>query len=138
MSTDDLTIEFTDTLVVVTCWCGINHAVPSNLRSLQQRQHDDGERQVMVIYCPLGHKHLPAGKGAAVKLREQLDRERARATRITAEKDQVEASLRATRGANTKLKKRIANGVCPYCHRTFKNVARHMAGQHPDYTEPTS
>lgn len=35
----------------------------------------------------------------------------------------------------TKTRKRIANGVCPCCHRTFQNLARHMAGQHPAYEE---
>ena len=51
-----LTIEFTDKLVVVTCWCGINHAVPEDLRNHQRRQHDNGQ-SVTGIYCPLGHSH---------------------------------------------------------------------------------
>lgn len=25
--------------------------------------------------------------------------------------------------------------VCPCCNRTFQNVARHIAGQHPDYAD---
>jgi hypothetical protein len=29
----------------------------------------------------------------------------------------------------------VANGVCPCCNRTFQNLARHMAGKHPDYEE---
>lgn len=57
----DLTMEFTDRLTVVTCWCGINHAVPANLRSFQERQHRDGE-DVISIYCPLGHEHRPSGQ----------------------------------------------------------------------------
>jgi hypothetical protein len=38
----------------------------------------------------------------------------------------------------TKLKQRVANGVCPCCHRSFVNLHRHMAGQHPDYTKEQS
>jgi hypothetical protein len=130
---DYLTMTFSDTLVVMTCWCGINHAVPQNLRDFQMRQHNDGKQQVMSIFCPLGHQHAPAGRSESEKLRERLAREERATTRLRAEKDQVEASLRATKGANTKLKQRIANGVCPCCHRTFKNVQRHMTTQHPDY-----
>lgn len=40
---------------------------------------------------------------------------------------------RAQKGQNTRLKNRIAAGVCPCCNRSFQNVARHMAGQHPDF-----
>lgn len=29
----------------------------------------------------------------------------------------------------------VGAGVCPCCNRTFKNLARHMAGQHPGFTE---
>jgi len=134
---DDLTIEFTDRLVVLTCWCGINHAVPENLRNIQKRQHRDGER-VMSIWCPLGHQHAPAGKGEAEKLREQLDQRDRRLTRLNAEKDQVEASLRATKGALTKAKRRVGNGVCPCCNRSFQNVRRHMTTKHPDYQEGTT
>ena len=43
--------------------------------------------------------------------------------------------LNAQRANVTKLKKRISAGVCPCCTRTFSNLSRHMATQHPDYTE---
>lgn len=44
--------------------------------------------------------------------------------------------LAAQKGVTTRIKNRIANGVCPCCQRTFKNLARHMKGQHPNYTNP--
>lgn len=47
----------------------------------------------------------------------------------------VERSLSATKGVLTKAKKRIANGVCPCCHRHFTNVERHMNSKHPDYAK---
>lgn len=128
---DDVIIEFTDTLVVVTCWCGINHAVPRDLRNFQLRQHRDGQR-VTSIFCPLGHSHAPAGKSEAEKLREQKDRLEARHRALA---DQLEAetrSHRATKGQLTKVKKRIGKGVCPGCNRHFADVERHMATQHPD------
>lgn len=127
-----LTMEFTDTLVVVTCWCGINHAVPENLRDFQLRQHRDG-KPVTSIYCPLGHQHAPAGKGEAEKLRETLARERDRAARLAAQRDQAEASARAYKGAATRARKRAKAGTCPCCKRTFQQLARHMASQHPGF-----
>ena len=129
---DALTISFTDTLVVMTCWCGINHAVPEDLRDYQRRQHDDG-REVISIYCPLGHTHVPAGKSEAQKLRERLERERDHSARVAAARDQAEASARAYKGAATRARKRAAAAVCPCCKRSFVQLRRHMAAKHPDY-----
>jgi hypothetical protein len=33
----------------------------------------------------------------------------------------------------TKLRKRVANGVCPCCKRKFSNVVLHMRQEHPEY-----
>ena len=44
-----------------------------------------------------------------------------------------ERQLAAAKGQQTKLKKRIANGVCPCCNRTFSELQRHMKRQHPEY-----
>lgn len=46
----------------------------------------------------------------------------------------TEYQRRAQKGQNTRLKKRIAAGVCPCCNRSFANLREHMAGQHPDFT----
>ena len=48
----------------------------------------------------------------------------------------AEDSLVAMRGVNTKLKKRVAAGVCPCCQRSFINLRRHMTTQHADYVKP--
>jgi hypothetical protein len=130
------TIEFTDRLVVLTCWCGINHAVPQNLRDYQLRQHRDG-RNVTSIYCPLGHEHMPAGEGEAAKLQRQLEVERERAGRLAAQRDQAQASARAHKAAATRARRRAAAGVCPCCQRTFKQLQRHMTTKHPDYDPAT-
>jgi len=42
-------------------------------------------------------------------------------------------SLSATKGVITKIKKRVHNGVCPCCNRSFVNLNRHMKTKHPDY-----
>ncbi len=52
--------EHTGVLVVMRCFCGIQHAVPNSLANEQRRQHNKGET-VMGIFCPLGHQHSPSG-----------------------------------------------------------------------------
>lgn len=83
--------------------------------------------------CPNGHSFVFNGPSEEEKLRERLERETRRADRHAEEKRAAEASLRATKGQVTKLKKRVAAGVCPCCGRTFQQLARHMENKHPDY-----
>lgn len=110
------------------CVCGVMFALPETLRDkLLQTKKD--------FYCPNGHDQRYTGKTEAEKQRERADRlER---TLANAEEDLrcERASHRTTKGNVTKLKKRVANGVCPCCQRSFANLGRHMAGQHPDYAE---
>lgn len=124
-------LTYTTELVVITCWCGMPHAVPAALRDFQQREHDEGRGHS--VYCPLGHQHQPAGKGKVELLQERLDRDRNERIRIQAELDQEKASHRSTKGQLTKTKKRVAGGACPCCNRTFVDVARHMKTKHPGY-----
>ena len=127
------TLTHTTQLVVVTCWCGMPHAVPEELRAKQERDHRDGVRPQQDIYCPLGHSYIISGEGDAERLRRVLAAERERAGRLAAERDQAQASARAQKGAATRARKRAAAGVCPCCNRTFKQLARHMKSQHPDF-----
>jgi hypothetical protein len=82
------------------------------------------------------------GKTEAQKLRDeltrknaQLDQERAYQRELRQRIQQRENVIRAERGAKTKLKKRIAAGVCPCCNRSFQDLARHMKGQHPEFAK---
>lgn len=117
------------------CTCGVVFAFP---RRLYEHLREDPSKW---FYCPNGHQQHYTGETKAE--RERRLRERAeRALKIehdalVAERsrhDQTRASLRAQKGVNTRIKNRIKNGVCPCCNRTFQNLARHMANQHPDFT----
>jgi hypothetical protein len=128
-------------LVSVRCWCGVEHAIPESLHRIQQEAHDEGRSHA--VYCPLGHMHVPAGKSKAKLLEEKLaaqikatGRERQRNDQLSAELEHAEARRRAEKGAKTKLKKRLANGVCPCCSREFQNLKRHMKSKHPQYEAP--
>ena len=131
------TLTYAGKLTVVACWCGIRHAIPAELDDFQDRQHDNGQQQ-RGIYCPLGHSHIRAGDGEADKLRKQLASEKVMAASAQAALDQERASHSATKGKLTKERNRAKNGVCPVpsCHRSFVNVARHVATKHPGFEAP--
>ena len=122
-----------DELVVLRCWCGIAHAVPSTLRNEQLRQHHDGTGRVMSIFCPLGHEHAPGSTPKHKELEQQLQRERAKHDQTKAALESAKRSRNAVKAAHTRTKNRVAKGVCPCCNRTFQNLHRHMVSQHPDY-----
>lgn len=139
------TLQYLGTLTIVTCWCGMRHAVPTELREFQIRQFNDG-RQVTSIYCPLGHQHQPAGETDAERLRKQLEKKEQQLARERALADQQQARLRdkakkaenacrAEKAAKTRIKNRIAKGVCPCCNRCFGIGAlqRHLETKHPEF-----
>lgn len=131
------TLTFTGHLVVEVCWCGIRHAIPSQLA--RQASHNG-----KAVFCPLGHKWV-VKKTEAEKLEEQLRWARDDKARLAATLEQTKASLhgqkiRASRFKNDRDRERekAHAGVCPVvgCKRHFQNLERHMASKHPDFTEP--
>lgn len=133
------TMNYVGTLVVETCWCGISHAVPQEMVNEMRRQQNIGARQTG-IYCPLGHIWTFGGTSEAEKLRREVARKQAELDQQYAATRELRRDIkhrdnviRAERGAKTKLKKRVAAGVCPCCHRNFSNMARHMKSQHPEF-----
>jgi len=135
------TINVTQQLITEECInCGITFAVP---RTFRQECLDDTGPNGKKFYCPNGHQMWYTGKTEAQQQKERADRAEADAARRLAMLDQERAEheatqrkLTATKGVVTRTKRRIANGVCPCCKRTFPNVASHMADKHPDYVEP--
>jgi hypothetical protein len=130
-------LVYSGLLTTTTCWCGIRHAIPSELYDFVKQQHENGSKQ-RGIYCPLGHTWIFAGEGEADRLRVQVQRERQRVAATRSLLAHEERSHAATRGHLTRTRKRIANGVCPCCHRHFENVERHMRTKHPDYSETST
>lgn len=86
------------------------------------------------FYCPRGCRRTFCGKTEEERLREEVEVQKRSKEHWIAETKRKEAQLRAEKGAKTKLKKRIANGVCPCCKRSFCNLRRHMETKHPGYT----
>jgi hypothetical protein len=127
------TLTYTGQVVLTTCWCGIHHGIPADL-------HRMAEQTGKAVFCPLGHQWV-VKESEAEKLKKQLATEKRlrgySEASLTSTRDQLQATERSLRGhkaAKTRIKNRIAAGQCPCCRRSFQNVARHMAGQHPDFT----
>lgn len=121
------TQTYTATLDIVECPnCHMDFGITPEFEAARRNDHTR-------FYCPAGHSMSYGQKTEAEKLRDRL---RSAQAQLTHTQDQVQATeyqRRAQKGQNTRLKNRIAAGVCPCCNRSFQNVARHMAGQHPEF-----
>lgn len=128
------TQTFTETLVVLHCYaCRCAFGITEDHYNRARRSSS------VEFYCPNGHDQV-FSETSEQKLQRELANERRRldseSARVTSLRDQLEATERSLRGhkaAKTRIKNRIANGVCPCCNRSFKDLARHMAGQHPAF-----
>ena len=134
-----MTTKFTTTcttthVLVECCHCTALTGLP---RRLYERCYDNEDGSFYCCQC--GTKQgWGEGFGGSSKLQKERRRREQADARARAALDQAEAaerSRRAVKGHLTRTKKRIAGGVCPCCNRSFQNLARHMAGQHPDYVE---
>lgn len=90
-------------------------------------------------YCGCSWGYPKEGSKLEVAKRQAAESE-ARLIRERAAHDQTRAQLAATKTEAIKeaqkhqrLQKRIKAGVCPCCHRTFRQLIRHMECKHPEY-----
>lgn len=108
--------------------CGVRFGVPT---SFDEQRRDDHR----TFYCPNKHPQHYAGLNREEKLERDLERAKRRAASAEGQATRAEYRRRAAKGQLTKTKNRIANGVCPCCNRTFKDLAAHMQTKHPEYAE---
>lgn len=123
------TQTYTDTLVVEACpTCGVVHGIPQALERTAKENRGPRGRQ---IYCPNGHTWHYTGETDAERERRMRKYSDDAAAAARARADQAEASLRTTKGHVTRLRNRVAAGVCPFgCRRHFVDVERHVATRH--------
>lgn len=136
------TLLYTGSLTTTTCWCGISHAVPTELYQHVRRQKEDGERQTG-IYCPLGHTWVFSGKSKVQEKQEEIERlQRVAQAKeeslrlVRSQRDAAQRQASAYKGQATKARKRAAAALCPVdgCGRSFVQLRRHLNTKHPDYT----
>lgn len=119
------------------CRCGVVFAVSADLQAHWRRSQES-------FYCPNGHSQAYVeDEVTRVKREMQKQIDAARVEAENAKRDiewwrvhnnEKRRQLSAAKGQMTKLKKRIGHGVCPCCHRTFKQLAAHMSHMHPEFT----
>ena len=131
-----VTYQETITLTTIDCpSCGVMFGLTDELIG---RLRTNGK----TFYCPNGHSQW-YGESEADKVKKELEA----AQRKIAMKDfelaterssreLLKRELTATKGQLTKVKNRVAKGVCPCCNRHFTNLERHMTTQHPGYDAP--
>jgi len=82
-------------------------------------------------WCPGcgSHRHFTGETKLAKELRETKNELNQTQRRLSA----VKAEAKTVSGKYQRMKKRVINGVCPCCNRSFENLARHMATKHAEF-----
>lgn len=106
--------------------CGIAYQVPENYRN---KRREDGK----TFYCPNGHAQC-FRESTADKLRRELNNAKQQIARAEDEARIAREDAERETRKRKRVEKRVHNGVCPCCNRTFANVAKHMKTKHPNVT----
>lgn len=126
------TVATTTHLVVIDCAaCGVVFGVTV---AFDENRRETGNS----FHCPNRHSlsYDSTQERELRQLRNQVDRLRDDRAYWKSRHEKTERSRSAIKGHLTRTKRRIANGVCPACNRSFHDVREHMATKHPDYDQP--
>lgn len=118
-------VEYTHTSCLT---CGVTIPI--------EKSHKEALVRSQVNYfCINGHSQHFIAETEESKLKKQLAAEKIK--RETAEREAQYQKEQREREAKKfeRHKKRVANGVCPCCNRTFVNLMRHMKTKHPDHVK---
>ncbi len=89
-------------------------------------------------YCECGWGYDGSGLNANLKKQLAQQKKRTEWAQNDARKERqranhIDRSRRGHIAAKTRIKNRIAAGVCPCCNRSFQNLSRHMSNKHPTF-----
>lgn len=118
-------ITYHGTMTVETCCnCGMDFAMSDEFR---ERMLSSGKW----FYCPAGHsQHYTDTTVMRLKRRvATLDQEADELREKVREQKKKTASAK---GQTTRAKNRAKRGVCLYCHRTVKQMKKHVEDKHPE------
>ena len=116
-------------LTVINCHqCGGSYAL--NERYRLERQQKGGS-----WHCPYCGVASCYRESDNAKLQKELAQERAKHDQTRAELEHQAKVAKQVKAAHDRTVKRVKNGVCPCCNRTFCNVQRHMKSKHPEYVK---
>lgn len=130
-------LQFNFEFVTETCCrdgCGIQFAMPKYFQAQLLKDHSRS------FYCPNGHSQYYVGKTELQLAKEETERVRQQlkwaeenAASASKARDKADRRASAAKGVVTKIKRRVGNGVCPCCNRTFQNLMAHMNTKHPKF-----
>jgi hypothetical protein len=116
----------------ICCSCFTHFAMDA---ALNRKLRESGG----TFYCPSGHgQHYTETEVQKLKKKNQSLQnsltwtEQACADQYQ-ETQQIKKDRAVIKGQLTRTRKRIANGVCPCCYRTFQQLSRHIENKHPDF-----
>ena len=111
--------------------CGVAWGLTSDYEDRRRQDH-------RTFHCPNGHPLSYRQESREEKLKRQLEQTSSQLALTQSRLTVTKRQKAAAKGQLTKAKRRVANGVCPCCNRTFADLAAHMHGQHPEYGEGAS
>jgi len=126
-------------VAIVCCNCQVNFGMH---RPTYDQKLKDGTN----FYCPNGHQqHFTRKENEEERLKRELRQKEMLLNTTIIERnlyrDQSNTNQRsanAYKGKMNHIKRRVANGVCPCCNRSFQNLMNHMKTKHPKYKEKTN
>lgn len=110
--------------------CGVCH-IPFYLPDSKYKKCLDSGTD---FFCPNGHSLVFTDSELQKEIKRRKWAEENRDYYMRKANDE-ERSHRATKGHLTKVKKRVKEGVCPCCNRTFRQLSNHMKTKHPNYSK---
>lgn len=121
------TWDGTTTMVTHTCGgCGVVFGMSEVFYNQRLRDHKGW-------YCINGCRRIFSGESDVERLTRERDYAQSSRCREHEAHETTKRQRNALKGHLKRVRKRTATGTCPCCKRTFKQLARHMQGQHPKY-----
>lgn len=121
--------------------CGVAFGIE---HSMHERVKSNGEW----FYCPNGHhihyceannevlkRRVKELESQNVNLKSKIDDATKDATFWCDSYKKSQRSVNGYKADKRRLLKRVHNGVCPHCNRTFADLAKHMDVKHPGSKE---
>jgi hypothetical protein len=119
-------VEIKVGLQTISCYkCGCTFGMPNTMYNALKESHEN-------FWCPSGHQQHFIGETEAERLRKKLHAETLAKEKAMREAAENELSLAKALRKVKSITKRANAGVCPYCPRTFGNLARHISCKHPE------
>ena len=128
-------IGFNGRLTIRSCpSCNVTYALPEEIVLRMRRYSGSYPNNYASTYCPNGHEWRFTGKGTEEELRQRAEDAEAELQLAREQRDRERRAAITLKGQITRIKNRIAAGVCPVCKANLGDRVRdHMGHEHPEF-----